>query len=71
MRLYVYRDAKDSARVMISPLDRSMKWLIDGVEWKLVGALFVDESQAMVLDTDEPSKSFIGMQETSESQDDL
>jgi hypothetical protein len=39
---------------MITPLDHGMTWLIDGVEWKLVGALFVDESQAMILDTDEP-----------------
>jgi len=54
MRLYVYRDARDSARTMITPLDHGMTWLIDGVEWKLVGALFVDESQAMILDTDEP-----------------
>jgi len=67
MRLYVYRDARDSARVMITPLDRGnrgMVWLIDGVEWKLVGALFVDDDQAMILDTDEPSKNFIGSQET-------
>lgn len=64
MILYVYRDARDSARVMITPLDWGMVWLINGVEWKLVGSLFVDQDQAMVLDTDEPSKDFIGAQET-------
>jgi len=63
MRLYVYRDARDLARVMIIPLDRGVTWKIDNVEWKLVGTSFVDENQAMIIDTDEPfrSKDFIGV----------
>jgi len=61
MRLYVYRDAHDSARSLISPLDLGMKWVFEKctTEWTLVGVLVVDDSQAMILDSNEPSKVFV------------